>query len=230
MHWHHPTGRPIGPRTTKSRQAYGESDPADDANYILAGLRDVSSAEAWHRLIPFLKSWGVSWGRGYASGMGNIKERKVQPRLLFSRRTLFALVAFLLLSVLVQVWVLPAAVERAVSLFPEVGPLAAPAILWGVCAVLCWQVIAVIGLQLVRRALENRAGSSTHRWIGAVIGCLLAFAALVAFAFIALNETGYTPPGVMLALVTGGLIALISAGALALFLGSSPSLSVYSQN
>jgi hypothetical protein len=88
----------------------------------------------------------------------------------------------------------------------------------------------VIGLQQVRRALELRADSSSHRWIGAVIGCLLAFAALVAFAFIALNETGYTPPGVMLGLVTGGLIALISAGALALFLGSSPSLRVNSQN
>lgn len=157
--------------------------------------------------------------------MGNIKE----PRLLFIRRAFFALfvalVAFLLLSVMVQVWVLPAAVERAVSLFPEVSPLAVPAILWGVCVVLCWQAIAVIGLQQVRRSLENRVDSSTHRWIGAMIGCLLVFAALVLFAFIELNEAGYTPPGVMLGLVTGGLMALISAAALALFLGSSPSLS-----
>src|SRR5438445_650923 len=37
--WHHPLGRPIGPRTTKSRQAYGESDPVNDATYILTGLR-----------------------------------------------------------------------------------------------------------------------------------------------------------------------------------------------
>ena len=171
---------------------------------------------------------------GHALAMGNVKERTVQPSLFFSRGILFALfvalVALLLLSVVVQVWVWPAAVERTVSLFPEVGPLAGQAILWGVCAVLCWQVIAVIGLELVRRALGNRADSSTRRWIGAVIGCLLVFAALVTVAFIALNERGYTPPGVMLGLVTGGLIALISAGALAVFLGSNPSMSMYSQN
>ncbi|WP_018763264.1 DUF2975 domain-containing protein [Arthrobacter sp. 135MFCol5.1] len=159
---------------------------------------------------------------GYASAMGNVKERTVQPSLFFSRGILFALVALLLLSVVVQVWVWPAAVERTVSLFPEVGSLARQAILWGVCAVLCWQVIAVIGLELVRRALGNRADSSIRRWIGAVIGCLLVFAALVTVAFIALNERGYTPPGVMLGLVTAGLIALISAGALAVFLGSNP--------
>ena len=151
-----------------------------------------------------------------------------------SRRTIIALIvalmAFLLLSVLVQVWLFPAAVEGAVSLFPEVGPLAAPAILWGLCAVLCWQGIAAIGLQLLRRALDPRAGSSSHRWIGAVLGCLLAFAALVAFAFIALNEMGYTPPWVMFGLISGGLTAVISAGALALFLGSSPTLRVYSKN
>lgn len=159
---------------------------------------------------------------------------KVQPRSMFGRRALFALsvalLAFLLLSILVQVWVLPKAVERAVSLFPEVGPLAVSAILWGICAILCWQVIAVIGLQLVRRALEPRADSSAHKWFGAVIGCLLAFVALVALAFIALNAAGYTPPGVMLGLVAGGLIALVSAGALTLLLGNSPSLRVYSQN
>ncbi|MCB5281497.1 MULTISPECIES: DUF2975 domain-containing protein [unclassified Arthrobacter] len=180
------------------------------------------------------KSLGRLGGEGYALAMGNVKERTVQPSLFFSRRTLFALsvalVALFLLSVVVQVWVWPAAVERTVFLFPEVGPLAAQAILWGVCAVLCWQVIAVIGLELVRRALGNRADSSTRRWIGAVIGCLLAFAAIVTVAFTALNERGYTPPGVMLGLFAGGLIALISAGALAVFLGSSPSLSMYSQN
>lgn len=149
-----------------------------------------------------------------------------------SRRTSFALfvalLIFLLLSVLVQVRVVPAAVERAVSLFPEVRPLAAPAIVWGVCAIVCWQAIAVIGLQVVRLAREHRADLSTPKWLGAVIGCLLSFVALVALAFIALNVTGYTPPGVMLGLFAGGLIALIAAGSLALILGNSPTVRVYS--
>lgn len=173
-------------------------------------------------------------GEGYALAMGNVDEGTVQRSLFISRKILFALfvalVALLLLSVVVQVWAWPAAMERTVSLFPEVRPLAAQATLWGVCAVLCWQVIAVIGLELVRRALEHRADSSTRRWLGAVIGCLLVFAALVIAAFIVLNERGYTPPGAMIGLFTGGLIALISAGALSVFLASNPSLSMYSQN
>nr|WP_246255923.1 hypothetical protein [Pseudarthrobacter oxydans] len=51
--------------------------------------------------------------------MGNVKERTVQPSLFFSRGILFALfvalVALLLLSVVVQVWVWPAAVERTAT-------------------------------------------------------------------------------------------------------------------
>lgn len=158
--------------------------------------------------------------------MGNIKE----SRLRFTRRVFFALsatlVAFLASSVVLQVLVLPAAVNRAVLLFPEVRPLADQAIIWGACAVFCWQVIAVIGLLRVRRGLKDREGSSTHGWIGGMIGCLLVFAALDLVAFIELSEAGYTPPVVMLGLVTGGLMALISAAGLALLLGSRPSIGV----
>ncbi len=197
-----------------------DTPPDKGSSYGTVEEGGVASFDSYSEWLRHLKA------EGYASAMGNVKERTVQPSLFFSRGILFALVvalvALLLLSVVVQVWVWPAAVERTVSLFPEVGSLAGQAILWGVCAVLCWQVIAVIGLELVRRALGNRADSSIRRWIGAVIGCLLVFAALVTVAFIALNERGYTPPGVMLGLVTAGLIALISAGALAVFLGSNP--------
>jgi hypothetical protein len=151
-----------------------------------------------------------------------------------SRRTSFALfvalLVLLLLSVVVQVWVLPAAVARAVSLFPEVRTLTVPAIVWGICAIACWQAIAVIGLHLVHRAREHRADSSTYKWLRAVIGCLLAFIALVTSAFIALNGMGYTPPGVMLGLLAGGLIALVAVGSLVLFLGDRPFIRQYSHN
>lgn len=135
-----------------------------------------------------------------------------------------ALLVLLMLSALAQVWVLPAAVARAVSLFPEVRPLAVPALVWGACAIICWQAIALIGLLLVRRSRERRADLSTRKWLGAVIGCLLAFVALIVTAFIALNETGYASPGVMLGLLAGGLVALMAAGSLALFLGNRPQI------
>src|SRR5450759_2936234 len=38
---HHPPGRRIPPRTADSRQAYGGSDPAGGARYILTGLREL---------------------------------------------------------------------------------------------------------------------------------------------------------------------------------------------
>lgn len=143
-----------------------------------------------------------------------------------SHRTSFALTAglliVLLLSVFTQVWVLPTAVERMVAVFPEVKPLAVPAMGWGVCAIACWQAVAVIGLRLVVRARDHRFDSSAYKWLRAMVGSLLAFIGLVVSAFIALNVTGYTTPGVMLGLIAGGLMALITAGSLVFFLGTRP--------
>lgn len=138
------------------------------------------------------------------------------------------LLILLLLSVFAQVWTLPAAVERVVALFPEVAPLAAPAIVWGICAIACWQAMAVIGLRLVASTRHQQADSSPGPWLRAIVACLLAFVALVVAAFIALNVLRYTPPGVMLGLIAGGLGALIAAGALALFLGTRPPLRYFS--
>lgn len=129
-------------------------------------------------------------------------------------------------SVLVQVWLLPAAVARAVALFPEAVPLAAPALVWGVCAIACWQAVAVGGLRLVHLPRTPQAEASTRRWVFGVIGCLLAFVVLDGLAFTRLNEAGFTPPGLMLGLIASGLISLIAAAALALFLASGPSLRV----
>jgi hypothetical protein len=45
---HHPPGRRIPPRTANSRQAYGGSDPAGGARYILTGIR-VAGLRRYHR-------------------------------------------------------------------------------------------------------------------------------------------------------------------------------------
>ena len=149
-----------------------------------------------------------------------------------ARRTSFALtvglLVLLLLSVVAQVWIVPSAVERVVAVFPEVRSLAVPAILWGICAIACWQAIAVIGLRLVARAHDHGFDSSAKEWLGAVVGCLLVFIVLVMAAFIALNVHGYTPPGVMLGLIAGGLTAVIAATSLLLFLGTKPTVRQYS--
>lgn len=132
-----------------------------------------------------------------------------------TRSTSFALTVglliLLLLSVFAQVWFLPSAVESAVAVFPEVEPLKVPAMVWGICALACWQAIAAIGLRLVIRARDHRLDSSADKWLRAMVGCLLAFIVLVVAAFIALNVLGYTTPGVMLGLIAGGLSVLLSA-------------------
>ncbi|QDY91068.1 DUF2975 domain-containing protein [Arthrobacter sp. UKPF54-2] len=136
---------------------------------------------------------------------------------------LAALLLLVLLSVVVQAWVLPAAVERAVTLFPEVRPLTVPAIVWGVCSIACWQAIAVIAVQLLRRRRDGRSGIAPGKLLAAAGGCLAAFVALVVAAFVALNRLGHTPPGVMLGLLAAGFTALITLGTLA-FLAGNPAL------
>lgn len=142
------------------------------------------------------------------------------------RRNLFALTAVLLvllvLSVVTQVWILPSEVRSVVAVFPEVNPIAVPSVIWGVIAIACWQVAAVIGLKLVHLARDHGLDASNYGWIQAMIGCILAFIVLVLAAFITLNIMGYTPPGVMLGLIGGGILAMIAAGSLALFLGTRP--------
>lgn len=148
------------------------------------------------------------------------------------RRTSFALtvglLSLLLLSVFAQVWILPSAVESVVAVFPEVEPLTVPAIVWGICAIACWQAIAVIGLRLVIRARDHGFDSSANKWLRAMVGCLLAFIVVVVAAFIALNVLGYTTPGVMLGLIAGGFSALIAATSLVLYLGTRPPMPQYS--
>lgn len=137
------------------------------------------------------------------------------------------LVLLLVLSVLTQVWLLPAAVESVVAVFPEVALLAVPSIIWGVLAIACWQAIGVIGLRLALLSRDHLFHASADGWLRAMVGFLVAFNVLVVSAFIALSVMGYATPGVMLGLIGGGLIALIAVSALILFIVNRPFLQQY---
>lgn len=132
------------------------------------------------------------------------------------------LVVLLLLSLFGQLRVFPASVDRLVAVFPEVEPLALPAVIWGVAAIACWQAVAVIGLRLISRTHHHGFDASITNGIRAMIGCLLLFIALVVSAFVALAVMGYTTPGVMFGLIAVGLVALIVVGSLVLFLRTGP--------
>lgn len=170
-------------------------------------------------------------GARFGTQLRQEKERQEKEMV---RRTAFALtaalVSLLVLSVFAQAWLLPAAVARGVAAFPEVEPLAVPAIMWGMCAIACWQAMAAIGLRLVISARDHRLNTSSGPLLRAMLGCLLAFIALVVAAFIALNAWGYTTPGVMLGLIAAGFAALIATGALLLFLGTRPATPYFSHS
>jgi hypothetical protein len=138
------------------------------------------------------------------------------------------LLVLLLLSVIAQVWILPSEVERVVAVFPEVKPLAVPSVIWGVVAIACWQVIAVIGLRLAILVRDHRFDSSSYGWLRAIVGCLLAFIVLVVSAFIALSVMGYATPA-MLGLIAATLVAVIIVVALLVFLRASSVVREYSR-
>jgi hypothetical protein len=128
----------------------------------------------------------------------------------------------LLLSVVAQIWLLPLEVRRVTATFPEVEPLAVPAVVWGVVAIACWQAVALISLRLARPIRNGEFGPAWYGWLRGMLGCLLAFLVLVVAAFVALKVMGYATPGVMLGLIGSGIIAGVGAGSLALFLESRP--------
>lgn len=133
------------------------------------------------------------------------------------RGTAFALVTLLLVlllvSVFLQVWVLPREIERATTTFPETEPLAMPGLIWGVSAIACWQAIVVIGLRLVALARDDKFEESAYGWFRAIVGCLLVFIVLVVLAITTLAVKGYSSPATPeLALL--GILTLIPAVAL----------------
>lgn len=130
------------------------------------------------------------------------------------------LIVSLVFSVVTQVRLFPAAVQSVVIVFPEVSLLAVPAVTWGVLAVLCWQAVAVIALRVVVLARTDRFYASAHGWLRAMVGFISAFIVLVVSALIALTVMGYTTPGVMIALIAGGLVAAAAAVALVLYLAT----------
>ena len=58
------------------------------------------------------------------------------------------LIAFLLASILIQAWIFPAGINRAVAEYPEIEALAVPAIVWAVITTACLQAAAIIGLRI----------------------------------------------------------------------------------
>jgi len=142
------------------------------------------------------------------------------------------LFALLLFSIALQVRVLPHEVGLIATTFPEVEPLVVPSIVWGVIAIACWQAIAVIALRLIALARhpgsDHERGGSARGWVRAIVGCLVAFLALVVSAFIALSVMGYTTPGVMLGLIGAGIIALIALVRLVIYLGMKTVVRPYS--
>ncbi|MBM7847630.1 hypothetical protein JOE65_000858 [Arthrobacter roseus] len=126
-----------------------------------------------------------------------------------------AILVLLLLSLYVQVWVVPATVDNTVATFPEFEPLAVPSIIWSVVSILCLQAVLVAGWRLVALSSHTRMiDADAFTWLRWAAGFLIAFTALAAFAFVALSILTYTAPSVILALIGGELITALTAACL----------------
>jgi hypothetical protein len=132
------------------------------------------------------------------------------------------LIAALFGTIAAQLWVLPSAVHRVAAVFPEVGPIVVPSIVWGVVAIACWQAVGIIGLRLVTLDRAGRLDVPTRGWLRAAIGCLALFFLLVAFAYAALTVLQWATPGVMLGLIAAGLVCVAAIVGLAVLLANAP--------
>lgn len=133
------------------------------------------------------------------------------------RLTSFALAALLLVlllgSVFLQVWVLPQAIMHTIAMFPEVESLGMPGLVWGVLAIACFQAVVIIGLRLVALAHKDKFRRSAYAWVRAIVGCLVAFIAIVVAAFTALTAMGYSSPA-QAELIVLGVLAVIATATL----------------
>lgn len=127
------------------------------------------------------------------------------------------LVALLLLSLFIQVWALPTEVGRWVSEYPVLEPLATPGIIWEVVAIACWQAVGLIGLRVVVLVSDHRFGASSHGWLWAMMGFLIAYFLLSIGAFVGVKVTGFWNPGLGVGLVAGAFISLLCVAYLVLF-------------
>lgn len=134
----------------------------------------------------------------------------------------------LLVSVLIQVWALPSMVDQVVIAFPEVRPIAVSSIVWGIVAILCLQVAAVIAIRVLALARAGKFDASAYGWLRAVLACLIAFVALVVLAWVALSVLEWATPGVVLGLFVGGVMALAAITFLVRLLRKGPPLRRYS--
>jgi hypothetical protein len=120
------------------------------------------------------------------------------------------LVAAVLGSMALQIWVLPATVNEVVAVFPETNIIAVPSIVWGVVATLCWQVAALAGIRVLALAGAGRLDAASYGWLRTAIVCLGVFLLLVVFAWTALTTLTWAPPGALLGLFVSGGAAVVA--------------------
>lgn len=107
-----------------------------------------------------------------------------------------------------QVFVIPFMAAETVRVFPEAGWLRLPGIVGCVALVICAQVALVC----IWRLLSMVTGDAIFRpaafgWVSALIGCCVAFTALIAVAFGVLSAANTLPGGLAIM-----LIAMFTAG------------------
>lgn len=137
--------------------------------------------------------------------------------------------ALLLVSLLLELWLIPSAISQVSETFPEVRAVVGPALAWEIVAFACVQSIAVLlGYRsLGRKPRENQSVRS--RVNGAILVAAALFIVLVVVALIGLTQANLATPLLMFALIAAGVIGVVFAGGFAWFLGASARIPSASQ-
>lgn len=121
-----------------------------------------------------------------------------------------ALMLLLGVTLVCELWLLPATVERTVEMYPETEPIRISGIIWGVLVLTAFQGILVALLVATQRIATAKAflDGALVRWL---VGLLIALVVLAVTAFAVLAILGFLAPAAILGLLLLTIAATIAA-------------------
>ncbi|WP_460737336.1 hypothetical protein [Microbacterium neimengense] len=128
-----------------------------------------------------------------------------KPRVWLALSLVGAAVIGISVSVVAEIWLLPAMTTQLVERFPEVRRYLAHGLAWSVLVFSCWQALLVLVLLAVNARRNHRAARALVR---AMLSLLVAIVLLAIVGFVALVLLAFATPGAVLAL---GAMALVGA-------------------
>lgn len=157
-------------------------------------------------LGPLSECFQSEWGACDPVGMVlELTRADGKQRVWLATSLVGAAVIGISVSVVTEIWLLPAIMTHLAERFPETRPYLAYGLVWSVVVFCCWQALLVLVLVAVNARRHHRAVRTLVR---AMLGLLVAIVLLAIVGFVALTLLAFATPGAVLAL---GAMAFVGA-------------------